>query len=261
MPPYICAQGNQALERENEMTSSSPTPRSGLRHELLSAVRDTPLKDGWYKMDLDLEERDYLIALLSAPSEKTTLAAQGGNGTLATDAAVAPVAAAPSATLPQRLREQGYADVPHPVLGSAPCDKNDRTPRTDEQLNGGKLLHPNCVHADFARQLERELAMAKACHQECETDAGHSTPCIYDKSAPSAIAPPADPEHDALVKDAARYRWLLKYLVVEADSPEDWTCWLGLTCIPYRSKTSDPQELLDAMMARFPLAATDGGGA
>jgi hypothetical protein len=58
---------------------------------------------------------------------------------------------------------------------------------------------------------------------------------------------------ERLKKDAERYRWLLQYLVVAADAPGDWTCWLALKQICFRSKTSDPQELLDALIARFPL--------
>lgn len=63
----------------------------------------------------------------------------------------------------------------------------------------------------------------------------------------------------AIRPDAARYRWLRQHLEVQADGPDEWTCWLGLACLPYRSKTESAEELLDMMMARFPQSdATDG---
>jgi hypothetical protein len=58
------------------------------------------------------------------------------------------------------------------------------------------------------------------------------------------------------VRDARRYRWLRQYLQVQADGPGDWTCWLAIECIPYRSKTDSAEELLDMLMSRFPLAAS-----
>jgi len=52
--------------------------------------------------------------------------------------------------------------------------------------------------------------------------------------------------------DANRYRWLKNYMqVTRGDS--DWTCWLELKCIPFRSLEEDPEKLLDQLMERFPL--------
>jgi hypothetical protein len=65
---------------------------------------------------------------------------------------------------------------------------------------------------------------------------------------------------EELRKDAERYRWLHQYLVVAADDPEDWTCWLALQCIPFRSKESDAQALLDTLIVRFPLDAAKESG-
>jgi len=45
--------------------------------------------------------------------------------------------------------------------------------------------------------------------------------------------------------DARRYRALRKFLAVARDEPGDWTCWLDLACVPYRSRTTDPDELAD----------------
>jgi hypothetical protein len=58
-------------------------------------------------------------------------------------------------------------------------------------------------------------------------------------------------------KDAERYRWLRQYLAVGRDEPKDWTCWIELPCIPYRSRTTKAEELLDALIARFPLGGPD----
>ena len=61
-----------------------------------------------------------------------------------------------------------------------------------------------------------------------------------------------DGQAKELMRDATRYRWLLRHaLVVVRDVPADWTCWLGLAPIPFRSKTIDPSALLDELMARF----------
>jgi hypothetical protein len=50
-----------------------------------------------------------------------------------------------------------------------------------------------------------------------------------------------------------RFRWLLQHMRVERDAPSDWTCWLELDLIAYRSRTTSPTELLDALIERFPL--------
>lgn len=49
--------------------------------------------------------------------------------------------------------------------------------------------------------------------------------------------------------DALRYRALRKYLTVERDGPDSWTCWLALACIPIRSKTDDPDVIVDWLVA------------
>jgi hypothetical protein len=46
-------------------------------------------------------------------------------------------------------------------------------------------------------------------------------------------------------EDALRYRALRKYLTVERDEPDSWTCWLALACIPVRGKTQDPDSIID----------------
>lgn len=52
-------------------------------------------------------------------------------------------------------------------------------------------------------------------------------------------------------EDAARWRALSLYLTVKRDSPGDWTCWLELACIPYRSKTDKPFELVDMLVEQI----------
>lgn len=49
-------------------------------------------------------------------------------------------------------------------------------------------------------------------------------------------------------EDAKRWRALSLYLTVKRDSPGDWTCWLELACIPYRSKTEKPFVLVDMLV-------------
>lgn len=58
-----------------------------------------------------------------------------------------------------------------------------------------------------------------------------------------------------LKRCAERYLWLRQHLGIGSYGPNEWTCWLELACIPYRldPKTADPQVLLDALIARFPL--------
>lgn len=53
-------------------------------------------------------------------------------------------------------------------------------------------------------------------------------------------------------KDAARWRWWVAN-GMQVTREEDWTCWVTLPCVPYRAKTSDPGELTDQLMARFPI--------
>lgn len=52
-------------------------------------------------------------------------------------------------------------------------------------------------------------------------------------------------------EDAARYRALAIYLSVKRDEPGDWTCWLELDCIPYRSQTEKPHELVDMLVEQI----------
>lgn len=52
--------------------------------------------------------------------------------------------------------------------------------------------------------------------------------------------------------DEKRFRWLLQFVHVARDQEGEWTCWLELEQIPFRSKTKDPIELLDSMIERFP---------
>lgn len=54
--------------------------------------------------------------------------------------------------------------------------------------------------------------------------------------------------------DALRWRWwLANGLRVARDQKGDWTCWIEIPFIPFRSQTNDPCELTDALLARFPL--------
>jgi len=55
-----------------------------------------------------------------------------------------------------------------------------------------------------------------------------------------------------MITDEQAGRWLLRYLRVARDEPEDWTCWLELPLMPYRSRTENARELLDALFQRFP---------
>jgi hypothetical protein len=66
---------------------------------------------------------------------------------------------------------------------------------------------------------------------------------------------------DALKKDAERYRWLKQYACIASDSPGDWTCWLALEqiCVRRDPKKRDAQELLDELIARFPIDAAIAG--
>jgi hypothetical protein len=93
--------------------------------------------------------------------------------------------------------------------------------------------------------------------EQCRTDGGWlNVPKIISKlkdDPPWTKATGVVPED---VRDARRYEWLRQYLQVQADSPDDWTCWLALECIPYRSKADSAEELLDMLMSRFPLAAS-----
>ena len=60
--------------------------------------------------------------------------------------------------------------------------------------------------------------------------------------------------------DALRWRWWRQFAEVKRDSPGDWTCWIEIPCIAYRSQTTSPDELTDALIKRFPLAANSGVG-
>jgi len=52
-------------------------------------------------------------------------------------------------------------------------------------------------------------------------------------------------------QDALRYRVLKQFLAVERDSPNDWTCWLDLPCIPFRSQTEEPDDLVDKLVENY----------
>jgi hypothetical protein len=83
------------------------------------------------------------------------------------------------------------------------------------------------------------------------SEQGHDLPpCNYTADQMRAYAREAITQ---AVADAQRYRWLLQYLHVNRDEPDSWTCWIGLDLLAFRSKTTDPTELLDALMARFPI--------
>jgi hypothetical protein len=62
---------------------------------------------------------------------------------------------------------------------------------------------------------------------------------------------------DRLLADAMRWRWWEKQARVARDQPDDWTCWIDMPQICYRSKTTSVNELTDSLMARFPN--TEGG--
>lgn len=61
------------------------------------------------------------------------------------------------------------------------------------------------------------------------------------------------------IDDAYRGRWLLNHMRLERVHPGEWTCWLTLDMICFRSKTTSPVELLDELIQRFPLAEDDNG--
>jgi hypothetical protein len=50
------------------------------------------------------------------------------------------------------------------------------------------------------------------------------------------------------ITDAERYQALKEFLAVARDEPGEWTCWLDLSCVPFRSQTTDPQELVDLIV-------------
>lgn len=55
-------------------------------------------------------------------------------------------------------------------------------------------------------------------------------------------------------QDALRWRWWrANHMGVGRGESGDWTCWVELPCVPFRSKTTDPDELTDELIARFPL--------
>lgn len=53
---------------------------------------------------------------------------------------------------------------------------------------------------------------------------------------------------EATLKDAERWRAINKYLSVERDVAGEWTCWLELECVPWRSQTTDVNELADKLV-------------
>lgn len=57
----------------------------------------------------------------------------------------------------------------------------------------------------------------------------------------------------ALKNDADRWRWWKPLMRVGRDEPGDWTCWVEMECVPYRSQTTSVDELTDALKDRFPL--------
>lgn len=60
-------------------------------------------------------------------------------------------------------------------------------------------------------------------------------------------------------QDALRWRWWrANHMKVGRDEPGDWTCWVEIPCIAYRSQTTDPDELTDVLIARFPLDGKPG---
>lgn len=63
------------------------------------------------------------------------------------------------------------------------------------------------------------------------------------------------PSRDA--EDARRYRWLRCFLRVQSQEPGSWTRCVVLEEIWYRSKTEDAEELLDALIKRFPEYGAD----
>lgn len=56
-----------------------------------------------------------------------------------------------------------------------------------------------------------------------------------------------------ITQNDRRWQWWRKHMRVTRLDPSDWTCWLGIECIPYRSQTTDPDELSDELIKRFPL--------
>ena len=68
-------------------------------------------------------------------------------------------------------------------------------------------------------------------------------------------------ERDDLRADAERYRALKHHLAVDRDEPHDWTCWVRLDCVPFRSKTDDPQVLVDMLTDLYAARATSSAPA
>ena len=59
-------------------------------------------------------------------------------------------------------------------------------------------------------------------------------------------------------RDAERWRFWERYMVVQRMAPNDPTCWIAIPEICYRSRTVDPGELTDEMRERLPAPKTTG---
>ena len=60
----------------------------------------------------------------------------------------------------------------------------------------------------------------------------------------------------ALRADAERWRWWKHdHIHVARDEPGDWTCWMEMDQIPFRSETTSVDDLTDALIMRFPIDA------